>query len=408
MKLLIILPRVPFPLDKGDKLRAYHQIKQLSKDHEIILFALSESGVSGSFAEQLRAFCSKVVLYPLDRGKIAGNLLRSFFEGIPFQVGYFYHPGAQRLVDELIRDHQPDHIYCQLIRTAPYAAGHEGIPNTLDYMDAFSKGIERRLRTDPFYMRPLLRMEHRRLLAFERRAFDMFQNKTIISDQDKSLIPHPRRSAITVVPNGIDTEWFRPQGCAKTFDIIFHGNMDYPPNVESVVYLVRDVMPLVWRTLPGARLIISGANPCSTVRRLASERVKVSGWVDDIRDNYARSRLMVAPMQISIGLQNKLLEAMAMGLPCVTSSLANNALGARPGEQIRIADSPQEYADHIVELLTDDVKSRNLGSKGRAYVLENFSWPKTTALLSGLMEGGQEPLPTRTAPETEVRCGAAR
>jgi glycosyltransferase involved in cell wall biosynthesis len=251
-------------------------------------------------------------------------------------------------------------------------------------MDVFSKGMERRKSTDPFYMRPILSMEHKRLLKYEHDVFQYFNNKTIISNQDKNLIPHPQSHEIKVIPNGVDTEYFNPIPCEKEFELLFNGNMNYPPNVESVEYLVNKIMPLVWEKSPKVRLLISGASPNNKVMALKSDRVEISGWVFDISENFAKSKILVAPMQISIGLQNKLLEAMAMKLPCVTSTLANNALGAKPNEQILVADTPEQYVHCIMELLKDEAKANKIAENGYKFAITNFNWQSSTNKLEEL------------------------
>ena len=173
----------------------------------------------------------------------------------------------------------------------------------------------------------------------------------------------------------------------KEFELLFNGNMNYPPNVESVEYLVNKIMPLVWEKLPEVRLLISGASPNSRVMALKSGKVEISGWVFDIRENFAKSKILVAPMQISIGLQNKLLEAMAMQLPCVTSTLANNALGAKPDEQILVANTPEEYVQCIVELLQNEAKAREIAINGYKFAISNFNWQSSTAKLEELFHG---------------------
>jgi len=160
--------------------------------------------------------------------------------------------------------------------------------------------------------------------------------------------------------------------------------MSYPPNVESVEYLVNKIMPLIWEKLPKVRLLISGASPNKKVLALKSNRVEISGWIFDVRENFAKSKILVAPMQISIGLQNKLLEAMAMKLPCVTSKMANNALGALPNHQIFVAETPEQYAQFIIELLQDEEKANNIGLNGYNFVVNKFNWKTTTALLEEL------------------------
>lgn len=385
MKLFVLLSRVPYPLEKGDKLRAFNQIKELSRKHQIVLFALNDTKLDEKAMTELKKYCVAISIVKFSKFTIFFNLVRAFFNGKPLQVGYFYFNKAQKKVDELIAKHKPDHIYCQLIRTAEYIKKYPQIPKTLDYMDVFSKGMERRKSTEPFYMKPFLAMEYRRLKRYENKVFAYFTTKTIISEQDKNFIPHPQKQNLVVVPNGVDTSYFKPITHKKEFDLLFNGNMNYPPNIESVEYLVEKVMPYVWHKFPGTRLLISGASPSKVVLDLASEKVIVSGWVDDIRLNFAKSKILVAPMQISIGLQNKLLEAMAMQLPCITSSLANNALGAKPNEQILVADNPEQYARHIVDLLQNEAKAKQIAMNGYQFVVNGFNWQSTTAILEELI-----------------------
>jgi sugar transferase (PEP-CTERM/EpsH1 system associated) len=384
VKIVVILSRVPYPLEKGDKLRAFNQIKQLSKSNEIILFALSDSGYDEKAENELRKYCSVISIIRFSKITILFNLIRTLFNGKPFQVGYFYFKSAQKKVDALIKKHQPDHIYCQLIRTAEYAKGYSTIPKTLDYMDVFSKGMERRKYSAPFYLKPLLGIEYRRLIKYENKIFNYFNNKTIISGQDKNLIPHPQKNDIVVVPNGVDTDFFKPLPCKKEYELLFNGNMNYPPNIESVQYLVNKIMPLVWKQLPNTRLLISGATPHPKVLELKSDKVIISGWVDDIRENFMKCKILIAPMQISIGLQNKLLEAMAMKLPCVTSVLANNALGAVNNQQIMVAQTPEEYAECIFVLLKDENKAKQLAENAYQFVNDNFNWESKTRILENL------------------------
>lgn len=385
MKILVLLSRVPYPTEKGDKLRAFNQIKQLSKHHEIILFALNDMPLHKEAIDTLKPYCSEIKISNLSKFTILLNLIKSLFNGNPFQVGYFYTIRAQKEVNALIKKHKPDHIYCQLIRTAEYVKEHTDIPKTLDYMDVFSKGMERRSYTAPFYLKPIFRLEHKRLLHYEHAIFDYFQNKVIISEQDKNLIPHPKNSEISVISNGVDTDYFKPLERKKEFELLFNGNMSYPPNVESVEYLVKNILPLVLKKYPDVRLLISGTSPSQKVYALRSRYVFVSGWTKDIRDNFSKSKILVAPMQISIGLQNKLLEAMAMNIPCITSSLANNALGAENGRSILVADKPEEYAQHIIMLLENENEVKEIATNASDFVLQNYNWESTTKKLEMLL-----------------------
>ncbi|HEU4719311.1 MAG TPA: glycosyltransferase [Bacteroidia bacterium] len=254
-------------------------------------------------------------------------------------------------------------------------------------MDVFSKGVERRISKVAAWKRGAFRLEWKRLMRYEKNIFPFFQGHTIISGQDLELLPVENKSGIAVVPNGVDMDYFSPEQKEKDFDLLFNGNMNYPPNIESVVYLAEKILPLVWKKKPGVKLLISGASPSPEVLALRSERISVTGWVKDVRDNFRRSKILVAPMQSSIGLQNKLLEAMAMRLPCITTSLSNNALKAIPDSQILVADTPEQFSNHILFLLGHPEKAAQLAENGYQMVKRRFNWEQTCALLENVISG---------------------
>ncbi|GAA4007090.1 TIGR03087 family PEP-CTERM/XrtA system glycosyltransferase [Hymenobacter fastidiosus] len=389
MKLLVLLSRFPYPLDKGDKLRAYHQLRYLARHHEICLLALTDEPVTAEAEAAVRPLCrGGLHVHPLRKPGIAANMTRALATGRPFQVGYFYDAAAQRRLDALLLEFQPRHVYCQLIRMAEYLRPHAGrYPMTLDYMDVFSAGMTRRAAQAPVWQRPVLALEARRLLAYEARAFDWFAHHTIISDQDRQLIGHPRRQQIHVVLNGIDTDFFQPVAQPTEYDIVFCGNMSYHPNVDAALFLATEILPLVQQTHPEARLLIAGTTPAARVLALASAHVTVSGWLPDIRDAYASARVFVAPMRVGTGLQNKLLEAMAMRLPCVTTTLANNALRGVPGEDLLVGNTAAELAGHIAGLLAAAPLAAGLAERGQQFVRRHYNWAAATRQLEVLFEG---------------------
>jgi sugar transferase (PEP-CTERM/EpsH1 system associated) len=381
VKLLCITSRVPWPLEKGDKLRAYHQLKQLSVKHEIILCAINDTKLHPDAEKELKKFCKEIHVYNISKISIFFNLLRGLFNGLPLQVAYFTSSSVKNKIAKLISEKKPDRIYAQLIRSAEYVRDQKQIPRVLDYMDIFSKGIERRISKVNVLWRWLFRMEWKRLLKYEALVFNDFNSTTIISQQDRDLLPVRIPSEVIVIPNGVDTQFFSPVSVEKDYELLFNGNMNYPPNIESAVYLVEKILPAVRKKKPNVRLLISGANPSPEVLALQSENVTVTGWVDDVRKSFARSKILVAPMQSSIGLQNKLLEAMAMKLPCITTSLSNNALKAIPDSQILVADSPEQFAVHIQLLLDHPDKAERLAENGYKMVHEHFNWEHTCAIL---------------------------
>ena len=390
MKLLVLLSRFPYPLDKGDKLRAFHQLRHLAaRGHNICLLALSDEPVSAEALAAVRPLCrGGLHLHRLGRLGRGRGLARALATaGRPLQVGYFYEEKAQRRVDELLAEFRPQHVYCQLIRMAEYLRPHAGrYPMTLDYMDGFSAGMARRAATAPAWQRPVLALEARRLAAYEAAAFGWFQHHTIISEPDRQLIQHSQKEEIAVVPNGIDFTYFQPRPAAeKTCELLFCGNMGYHPNVDAAGWLAEEILPLVRQRHPAARLLLAGTTPSPKVRALAARPgVGVSGWLPDIRTAYAGARVFVAPMRVGTGLQNKLLEAMAMQLPCVTTPLAHNALGGTPGHHLLVADTAPALAEALAGLLTDAPAAARLAAAGRTFVAETYDWAAATARLENL------------------------
>lgn len=385
MKILVLLSRVPYPLEKGDKLRAFNQVKRLAKHHEIILCCLNDGKLHKDAIEILTPYCKELIIIPINKLSIFFNVISGLFSSKPFQVSYFYHKNAQLIIDRLIEKHLPKHIYCQLIRVSEYAKKYTIIPKTLDYMDAFSTGMVRRAESAPFYLKLLFKSEALRLKNYESVIFTKYENKTIISEQDKQLISHHHKEKIMVIPNGVDTDFFKPLERKKDFDLVFTGNMNYPPNIESAYFLSKEILPLLFKKNPGIKLLISGADPAMKVRMLVSGNITVGGWVEDMRESYARAKIFIAPMRTGTGLQNKLLEAMAMGLPCITSTLVNNALEAVPGEEIMISDSPRSYADCIEKIISDPVFYNKIAENGYRFVLRNFNWDKTVDKLNSII-----------------------
>ncbi|MBK8500264.1 MAG: glycosyltransferase [Flavobacteriales bacterium] len=383
MRLLVLLSRVPFPLEKGDKLRAYHLISRLARRHEVYLFCLSDTRTDPAHIKHLKSFCAHIEVVHIGRWRILLKLLTAVLTRLPFQVAYFHHGHAQRRIDQVIAEFRPDHVFCQLVRTTEYVRRRYSLPKTLDYMDTLSKGMERRTETAAFHLRPIFRAETRRLIRYENLMFDQFDHAVIISAQDRDYIYHPWRDRMVVVPNGVDTEHFTPQEVDPQYDLLFTGNMNYPPNIDSVLYLVQKVLPIVRRQRPATTLLICGVDPSASVRDLAKTDplISVSGWVKDIRSSYASSRVFVAPMQIGTGLQNKLLEAMAMRMPCITSALANNAVGAPPGDAILIGETPEDYATLILGLLSDAGERARIAASGYAFVRANFDWDRAAEAL---------------------------
>lgn len=386
MKILVLTSRLPWPLDKGDKLRAYHLIKQLSKNHEVCLFSLAEAPPDQASLDALSPFVSDMRIASISTWKRWIRLTWALFGRKPFQIHWFY----ERRVHEALRSWQatisPDVVLCQLVRMAEYVKDAHDVPRVLDYMDALSAGIARQSNLAPPLLRWIYRLEFRRLRSYEATVFDYFDGRTIISDADRKLIQHPEKQLIQVVPNGIDSAFFSrkeqdesPAGRPKT--ILFTGNMSYPPNVDAAVQLVHQILPKL--ETPDVHVVIAGTEPDPRVKQLVSDRVEVTGWIPDIRKAYAAADVFVAPLRIGTGQQNKILEAMSMELPCVTTQHVLRGFPKESNESppMLVADSAERIAAEIDALLGDSEKRLQTGQLSRIWVEKHCDWSQSAQKL---------------------------
>lgn len=390
MRIVFITSRFPYPVEKGDKLRAYHQIRLLSRRHEIHLVALSHRPVAPGDLEAMAPFCRSIRIFRIRRWLLPVQLVMGWLEGLPLQVSYFLDRTIKRQVQYHIIHIQPDHVVCQLIRAAPYV---RALPfaKTLDYMDVFSEGM-RQLARKYRWAGFAFRWESDRLAAYERTLYKDFDRHTVISDQDRRRLRLASADRVAVIPNGVE-ERFAPPAVppADQVDLVFVGNLGYGPNIEAARLLALDILPALRADGRDVRLLLAGARPARSVRALSGRPgVTVMGWVPDIRDAYARGRIFVAPMMTGLGLQNKILEAMAMGLPCVTTSMVNNAIGAAPGEEILIADDVAGITACVRILLEDEGRRQAMAEAGRRFVVNRFSWAEQVALLEQVIESKNE------------------
>jgi glycosyltransferase involved in cell wall biosynthesis len=295
-------------------------------------------------------------------------------EGMPFQVSFFTDRFIKRHLQLHIINIEPDHLICQLIRAAEYV---RALPfaKTLDYMDVFSEGMRQMAVRKPLLSFFFL-WESKRLAAYERTLYKDFDHHIIISAQDRERLKLPTREHVTVIPNGVDASFLHFESIRKpTHDIVFIGNLGYVPNKYAVRYLTSQILPLLLLLKKDIRILIAGARPGYLMRKWkGNKNVTVRGWVKDIREAYCDGRIFVAPMFSGLGLQNKILEAMALGLPCITTSMVNNAIHAKAGEEIFVADEAGEMVNYIIRLLADPDEYARLASAGKLFVTRHFNW----------------------------------
>lgn len=390
LKLAILASRFPYPLDQGDRLRLYHQIRQLSDSFDVYLVCTTHENVSESSKLELQRFCKETHVITLNLSGSICSAFRFFFSGLPLQLAMFYTTRASKQVDELLFNIKPDVVYCHLFRMAEYCKRIQH-PKVIDLMDAFSASMQRRSGISRFPLNILYKMESVRIKKYEEKITQYFDSATIISEQDKSLLSGLAANNVYVVPNGVDTDFFNSENDhrkeGKPYDLVFVGNMGYLPNIEAAEYLVNSLMPGLAGegSLKTLNLHIAGSRPSTRVKKLSSSNVTVSGWLDDIRVAYHTGKVFCAPIFSGTGQQNKILEAMAMGVPCITTSAVNNAIGARDYEEILVADDTESFKNQINLLLKNDLLKEKLSKNARKFVVQKYSWKEMTQKLGNLL-----------------------
>jgi len=379
-KIAVMLSRFPYPLEKGDKLRAFYQIKELSAFFSIELICISEHNPTPASLSEVNKYCSQCTVYTIPKWKSWLSSLLALVTGKPLQTAYFYSRKIQKKIDFQLKTIQPTHIFCQLIRVSDYVKNYHFCPKTLDYMDAFSAGIERRIAIEPFYLKWLFKMEANRLREYERQVYDYFEFHTIISEQDEKLLGTSPTQKVVCIPNGVSPYFFETMTKAQIeYDLVFVGNLNYPPNVQAVKFVVNEILPEAKKRGLNLSFLAAGADPAKLLFQLQNKETPFDILPNpaDIRVAYRKGRVFVAPMKIGTGLQNKLLESMAMGIPSITSQLANNALQALENESILIADTASEFVDKILEL-NDENKYQEISRECQSYIRQNFDWTNVT------------------------------
>ena len=253
-------------------------------------------------------------------------------------------------------------------------------------MDALSKGLERRIKISKFWQKPFVKMEWQRMKRFENLAFEFFNNHIIISSSDRNEIAHINNKNIEIIPNGIDANYYQKIITDKIYDLIFIGNLSYVPNIEAAKFISKKIFPLLQEKVPNIKILISGSNPSKKVLRLSNENIKVTGWVDDIRETYCSGKVFFAPMSLGSGLQNKLLEAMSLGIPCITSNLCNESLGATHMKNIIIGNSVEQYISQILNILSNPELISEIEKNGREFVNKKFSWESSNKILLEILK----------------------
>ncbi|MEA3337463.1 MAG: TIGR03087 family PEP-CTERM/XrtA system glycosyltransferase [Chloroflexota bacterium] len=369
--------RLPYPPDRGDRLRAFNFIKQLSGQHEIVLLSFIADEEERDHQSALEAYCKEIQVIPLSAKLSTLGVAANLWRSEPLQALYYRSAAMKGLVNDTLASNPFDAAYIHLFRMAPYLADTPNLYRIVDLTDAISSEILRSLPYRSAISRFVYRVERPRIQRYERFVADSFEETWLISNHDRQLLAAGCPTAnIQVIPNGVDLNRLHPIDIPREpSSLVFVGHMGVLHNVDAATYLANEILPGIQEQIPAAKLTIVGADPAPQVQALAANpSVTVTGFVDDLNGYLNRSAVFVAPLRFAAGVQNKVLEAMAAGRPVVTSSMVNGGLEAEAGRDLLVADDIETTVGHIVGLLNDPVARQTMGQAARQFVSQHFSW----------------------------------
>src|SRR5215471_7362334 len=391
MNILYICHRLPYPPNKGEKIRAFYQLRYLATRHTIHLACLVDEAEDLQYVGALQQYCASIDM--VYRPKIAVKLLalRALCTNQPLSVASFYSSALASKVSQRLAVERIDRIVVFSSAMTVYVQHVSGIPKVMDFVDADSEKWRLFADHHPWALSWVYRLEARRLARHEADIARVFDHAIFVTDRDAHILQErvPDRP-ISVIPNGVDLEYFTPPPNRGTATeppaLVFTGMMDYFPNVDAVNYFCHEIFPLVRKVVPAVQFYIVGRNPTQQVRQLSRQpNVIVTGAVPDVRPYLVQARVAVAPLRIARGVQNKILEAMAMGLPVVGTPAALQGTWATPADGVRMAESPYAFTHELVTLLKEHAWQRQCALQARRYVQEHHQWDEHNARLEALL-----------------------
>lgn len=385
MKILFLANRVPYPPFRGDKLKIFNLAKRLAGKHELHLLTFAQSEEDMGYKAELEKIFNEVHFVYLPNWRSALKCITGLWDSRPLQVIYFQSAEMQGQLDSLLSLHKYDAVHVQHLRMSPYLAQRKDIPRILDLPDAFSLYWERKTVKRGIITALFENIEQERVLKYER-ILKEYNMALACSSEDLAYLEKIHDSDnLKLLPNGVDMETFSPRGhdYGHNETILFTGNMDYAPNVDAVIYFTQIILPLIRLKFPSVRFVIAGQRPVKSVLALAGDKVTITGFVQDLASTYNSASVVVAPLRFGAGTQNKVLEAMAMGVPVVCSHIGFGGLGIKSGDGAIMQREPAAFANSVIEVLSSEDKRRKIGEEGIKVVRTKFDWDIIALTLEG-------------------------
>jgi len=379
MKVLYATLRPPYSIYKGDQLIAYNQIKKIGKDIDLdLLTFINNKEEKQKLKNELGNHCNNIFTMELYNNKLF-NLLKTFGNKNPFQVNMFFENKVKSQIDNIINKTKPDLIHVQTIRIAEYFKDHDS-PKTIDMIDSISLNMKRRAKNEFFLKKPVFKIESFLCSEYEKEIYNKFDKLFLVSQKDKDY--YDKNDKIVVNPNG--TFITRDKLSDYSFNkekhsLVFHGNMQYYPNIESVIYFANEIFPELKEKYDDIKFYIVGKDPVEKVKKLNEvSGVIVTGFVDDIIDVLTTKTIGVYFMKSGTGMQNKILEALACRLPSVANPLALQGINDITDSHIKIAENKEDFIDEIINLIENKTERDRISKNGHEFIMKNYSWEANT------------------------------
>jgi sugar transferase (PEP-CTERM/EpsH1 system associated) len=389
VRILYICHRFPYPPKRGGKIRPFNMIRHLSASHDVVVASLARSPEEAEEGRGLADYCAHYEVATVSNPVQFARMIARLPTPAPSSVGFFHSGTLARSIRRLFAATRFDLIFVHCSSVAHYVAHVRDAPKILDFGDMDSQKWLEYANYKPFPLNLGYRLEGIKLAAEERRLARAFDFCTATTRAEWQTLENYGTGARTDwFPNGVDSAYFSPTAAPCDPDTLsFVGRMDYYPNQACMHEFCRDVFPRIRERRPNARLLIVGADPDAAIRRLGDmPGVTVTGSVPDVRPYLHRSTAMVAPLRIARGTQNKILEAMAAGVPVVTTSIAAGGVDAVAGTDLCVADSAEAIADAALALMSSAELRERFSKAGRARMLSHHNWEGSMRRLDGIIE----------------------
>lgn len=388
MKILYLSLRFPYPPHSGDKIRTYNILKDLSQRHSISFVSFAQSPQESSNVGELQKYCDQVKTVGFSKFRAYRNCLLYSLFAEPFQVVYWHSQEMQRQVDKMMEADNFDIIHVQFFRMAQYVAKFDDKPKILDSCDSYTLNLSRRARLDRGISWPLLKIEASKVRVYETTIARRFDRVTMVSPLDRDYMLSINGSIpMSIVPMGVDLEYYQPSHEEYGLNLLFTGSIRYFPNKDAILYFYNEIFPIIKDAVPNVKFYVVGNRPPRKISNLISGGdVVVTGRVEDVRPYFAKSAVFVCPLRSGSGMQTKILEAMAMGVPVVTTSMGFEAIEATAGKDIIVADDAMRFAQEVIRLLKDKESRQEVARNARKLVEGKYGWPSVVKRLDAIYE----------------------